>query len=209
MLPIHCIGDSHSAVFSGEERMQEVLASNNTLPQFKSYRIGPATAYNLSSKIGILDSVILPLPKGSRVMFCFGEVDCRAHIIHQADIQIRSLDAIIKECVNRYFSIFKHYQSLGYQMLAWNVIPSSTNTDLNFDQYPAYGNCQDRNSVARVFNDYLRELCNNNGMRFVSIFDKLVDSNDVTDMSYYMDHIHLSTRVIPLVLEELRDLWQT
>ena len=48
---IHCIGDSHSAVFSGEETMQPEwpeLASNK-LPFFKSYRLGPATAYQLEN----------------------------------------------------------------------------------------------------------------------------------------------------------------
>ncbi len=206
MMPLHCIGDSHASVFGGEERMQEVLASHDTLPQFRSYRIGPATAYNLSSKMGILDSIILPLPKGSRIMFCFGEVDCRAHLIHQAGIQGRPLEEVIKECVDRYFGIFKHYQSQGYDMYAWNIIPSST-AIMDFEVYPAYGTCQDRNKVARIFNGYLKELCDNNGMRLVSIFDRLVDSKDITDMSYFMDHIHLSTRVIPFVLEELKDLW--
>ena len=46
---IHCIGDSHSSVFSGEEKMQDVWPerSNDTIDFFRSYRIGPATAYNL------------------------------------------------------------------------------------------------------------------------------------------------------------------
>ena len=53
---IHCIGDSHSAVFSGEETMQPewpILASNK-LPNFNSYRIGPATAYQLETKKPII-----------------------------------------------------------------------------------------------------------------------------------------------------------
>lgn len=207
MMPIHCIGDSHSSVFSGNNEMQSIMASHDILPQFKSYRIGPATAYNLASKRGILDSIILPLPKGSSVMFCFGEVDCRAHLIHQANIQGRPLEEVIKECVDRYFSVFRHYQSQGYELLAWNVIPSST-AIMDFEVYPAYGTCQDRNKVARVFNGYLKELCDSHGMRLVSIFDRLVGTEDITDMSYYMDHIHLSIKVIPLVLEELKDLWQ-
>jgi hypothetical protein len=55
---IHCIGDSHSAVFSGKEEMQPIWPerSNDITPFFKSYRIGPATAYQLANKKEIINN---------------------------------------------------------------------------------------------------------------------------------------------------------
>ena len=57
---IHCIGDSHSSVFCGKEEMQPIwpIRSDDTTPYFKSYRIGPATAYQLSNKTTIIDDII-------------------------------------------------------------------------------------------------------------------------------------------------------
>jgi hypothetical protein len=49
---IHCIGDSHSCFFSGEDKIQPIWPekSFDTLSYFRSYRIGPSTAYNLNNK---------------------------------------------------------------------------------------------------------------------------------------------------------------
>ena len=102
---IHCIGDSHSAVFSGEEKMQPewpIIASNK-LPYFKSYRVGPATAYQLENKKQIIDDILSKnYNDGDSLLFCFGEVDIRAHLLKQMDTQKRCLDDIVKECVEEY-----------------------------------------------------------------------------------------------------------
>ncbi len=47
---IHCIGDSHSSIFSGMDRIQPSwpASSSDQLPWFKTHHIGPALAYNLT-----------------------------------------------------------------------------------------------------------------------------------------------------------------
>ena len=96
---IHCIGDSHSAVFSGEEAMQPCWPepAANKLPYFTSYRIGPATAYQIANKQPILDSLIGSLDLGAddQLMFCFGEVDIRSHLIKQAKMQDRPVNDLV------------------------------------------------------------------------------------------------------------------
>jgi hypothetical protein len=105
---IHCIGDSHSAVFSGEEKMQPEWPeiASNTLPYFKSYRLGPATAYQLENKKHLIDDIISKhYQENDSLLFCFGEVDIRAHLIKQMSLQNLPLDSIVKECVDKYFSV--------------------------------------------------------------------------------------------------------
>ena len=48
-----CLGDSHSSVFSQEERIIEQwpIKDFKIFSQFKPIRIGPATAYNLEKKL--------------------------------------------------------------------------------------------------------------------------------------------------------------
>ena len=85
---IHCIGDSHSSVFSGREEMQPIWPqrSDDNTSFFKSYRIGPATAYQLSNKILIIQDIINKnVNSNDYVLFCFGEVDIRAHLIKQME----------------------------------------------------------------------------------------------------------------------------
>ena len=48
-----CLGDSHSSVFSQEERIIEQwpIKDFKIFSQFKPIRIGPATAYNLEKNL--------------------------------------------------------------------------------------------------------------------------------------------------------------
>jgi hypothetical protein len=77
---IHCVGDSHSSVFSGKDEMQPIWPerSDDKLSFFKSYRIGPATAYQLENKIPIIDEIVKQLNSQDSLLFCFGEVLGRA-----------------------------------------------------------------------------------------------------------------------------------
>ena len=99
---IHCIGDSHAAVFSGKEEMVPTWPeqSNDTLDFFRSYRIGPATAYQLENKIPIIDNILQSRvnKESDYVMFCFGEVDIRAHLIKQLELQKTTIENLVEEC---------------------------------------------------------------------------------------------------------------
>jgi hypothetical protein len=126
---IHCIGDSHSAVFSGKEEMQPVWPerSDDITPYFRSYRIGPALAYNLFNKIPIIDEIVSSLvdKENDTIVFCFGEVDIRAHLIKQAmEQKDKSIGQVIEECVGRYFEVIKFYKDQGYNVAIWAPIAS-------------------------------------------------------------------------------------
>ena len=106
-----CLGDSHSSVFSLEERIisQWPKKDFKIFSRFKPIRIGPATAYNLESKVTLLNQVLNRTFyfKSTYVLFCFGEVDIRAHLIKQAELQNKQIDIIIKDCVDRYINAIK------------------------------------------------------------------------------------------------------
>ena len=121
---IHCIGDSHSAVFSGVEDMQPEWPqiASNSIPHFKSYRIGPATAYQLENKKEIIEDILSKnYNDGDSLLFCFGEVDIRAHLIKQMELQSRTLKDIVKECVDRYFNTIISYKNNGINCIKYNA----------------------------------------------------------------------------------------
>ena len=57
---IICLGDSHSSVFSFEERIvsQWPKKEYKIFSNFKPIRIGPATAYNLEKKIIFFNKIL-------------------------------------------------------------------------------------------------------------------------------------------------------
>ena len=219
---IHCIGDSHANFFSGSDEMQPEWPApdiENTLPFFKSYRIGPVLAYNLceygTSTKGRekLEELLNLLEPGSYIMFCFGEIDCRAHIILQSQKQNRSLETIIVEVVERYFSVILQTRTMGFEPLIWNVIPSAP-TEINNriivpPQYLFYGSCEERNSITRFFNQTLEGLTKSTNIHFLNIFDQLFLEEGSVNPAYFTDEIHLSQKAMPLVLESLNKLFRS
>ncbi|MDQ7025246.1 MAG: SGNH/GDSL hydrolase family protein [Anaerolineae bacterium] len=186
--------------------------SDDRLPFFKTFRLGPVLAYNLcqsgTSTLGreklfeVLEQVV---PLGSRVLLVFGEIDCRAHLIRQSQQQNKPIEAIVKHCVDRYFSVALEIRDLGYQVMIWNA-PPTTMTDISSEVFPTVGSPQERNHVTRLFNQVLDKHCIANDIPFISIFDQIVDEDNQTDMSYLMDIVHLSQRAMPLAIEELKPL---
>jgi hypothetical protein len=207
---IHCIGDSHSAVFSGEETMQPEwpLLASNTLPYFKSYRLGPATAYQLENKKHLIDDIINQhYNEGDSLLFCFGEVDIRAHLIKQMELQNKSVKEIVKECVDRYFDVILSYKNRGINCIVWGPIASWHESR----QYtgPSFGSCIERNTVTKEFNRYIEKLCSLNNVGFVTIFYDMVNENLETN-TYYLDtwpgsNMHLSQTSMPTILERFKE----
>ncbi|MBT3224982.1 MAG: hypothetical protein HN745_03610 [Deltaproteobacteria bacterium] len=217
----HCIGDSHANFFSGTDEIQPEWPAaeiRNRLPFFRSYRIGPVLAYNLC-EYGTttrgrekLENLLTRLDPGSHVMFCFGEIDCRAHIILQSQKQNRPPEAVIQEVVTRYFSVILETRKMGFQPLIWNVIPSAP-TEINDritvpPQYLFHGSCEERNRVTRLFNQTLKTLAKSAGIQFLSLFDQLFLEDGSVNQSYFSDEIHLSQKAMPLVLESLNKLFK-
>lgn len=205
---IHCIGDSHASIFSGSETMQPVwpTRSKDTLDKFRSYRIGPATAYQLETKKGILDNILkLSFIHTDSLLFCFGEVDIRAHLKKQIDLQKRSVKDIVKECVDRYFKTILHYKGLGVNVMVWGPIASWSNKKSYSG--PSFGTCLERNEITREFNEYLKSLCDGEGIKFITIFYKMLDGNNETNINYVdSTGIHLNNNSIPLILEAFKDI---
>jgi hypothetical protein len=219
-MKIHCIGDSHANFFSGFDEMQPEWPApdiKNRLPFFRSYRIGPVLAYNIG-EYGTttrgrekLEELLSLLEPGNKIMFCFGEIDCRAHIILQSQKQNRPLKTVIEKVVERYFSMILQVRTLGFEPLIWNVIPSAP-TEINDritvpPQYLFHGSCEERNRVTRHFNQNLKILADAEGIKFLSLFDRLFLQNGSVNLSYFSDEIHLSQKAMPLVLESLNHLF--
>ena len=208
---IHCIGDSHGCIFTGRgtrEQRYMCPAWPEKGPQYiegmRGYRIGPATAYNLESKKPILTEILSSeVDKDhDNVLFVFGEVDTRAHLIKQQQLQGRSIEDLVSECLDRYFKVILFYKGEGYKMAAWGPMASAPDI-LNYCG-PKYGTSIDRNRVSLIFNKGLEERCLAHGLKFASIYHEMLLPNGDTDPSLFMDDIHLSEVALPLIIKALK-----
>lgn len=217
---IYCFGDSHVSFFSGRDAIQPCVPerSDDLLPCFRTFRVGPALAYNLvqegTQTMGrekVLESLRLHVPHGSRVMICFGEIDCRSHLLRHVWKQNGDMAGVAHNCAERYVRFACELRDRGYEVTVYNAIPSRRN-DTRRDKwdkaaYPAIGTHKERNEITVHFNRSTAELCESQGIRFLHNFPDLVNASGKTREEFYMDRIHLSQRAMPLTLEHFRKLY--
>lgn len=204
-----CLGDSHSSVFSFEEKIvpQWPEKDYHLFSKFKPIRIGPATAFNLNNKVNLLNKILNRTLYFSKdyVMFCFGEVDIRAHILKQSKLQKKDTSLIVKECVDRYIAAVTKVKPIRKLNKAIFAPIASWNVDKPYDG-PSFGTNLERNKVTKIFNDYLENKCFEYNLVFVSIFEEMLNIDGTTNSIYLDDFgtgIHLSQRSMPLILKKL------
>lgn len=208
---IYAIGDSHAAFFSGEEKMQPCWPerSNDILPFFGSIRIGPATAYQLGSKKNIINQVIseIQLLKDDKLMFCFGEVDIRAHLVKKYLLNDVSIEYVVMECVDRYINALLYYKKYKKEIIIWGPIASWSSNKIY--KGPSFGDNFFRNKVSELFNQYLESEAYKNGFQFITFFYDMLNS-DFSTNDYFLDdwedsHIHLSQNAMPFVIKKFKN----
>lgn len=207
---IHCIGDSHASVFSGKDEMQPIWPerSDDRLPYFRSYRIGPATAYNLFNKIPVINEVLATQvdKENDTVVFCFGEVDIRAHLIKQQQLQNKPMSELVEECVKRYSQALLYFYEQGYKIAVWTPIASWG--DEKPYKGPSFGTNKERNVATILFLAFLITYLSKYNIPILSIFSEMIKVDFNTETFFLDDwedcHIHLSQNARSLILNEFR-----
>src|SRR5205809_1010439 len=123
---IHCFGNSHAVFFSGQDCMLPKYPEyhEDLLPEFKAYHFSSTLAYNLYEyKADELSNICHCLVNKEKdyILLAFNEGDCRWHLGHQAEVQNRPVDDLIKECVERYFKVFLRLKNEGFKLIAWGA----------------------------------------------------------------------------------------
>ena len=209
---VHVIGDSHAALFSGRDSMIDAWPRSSRDPsgRFRAYRLGPVLTYRLSDLAAtargrekLLATLAYgPVPPRGTVMLCFGEIDCRYHLLRQAESQGRGVEEVVSECVARYARVVLEVQAMGFATCVWGVIPANEVAPGEEDpEYPFRGTAHERSAVARIFNGLLADRLEPHGVPVISIFDSLVGPDGLPRRGYYMDPVHLSQAALPLAIE--------
>lgn len=198
---IHIIGDSH------------VLAFQH--PILKVHYLGAVTAYNLvnenSSSKGRekLFKVINSLKKTDAVLLVFGEIDVRIHIYNQYIKNKRKvpIKKLIGNVIANYSQVIKEIKEKNFRVGVYNIVPPGPQA--NIYNYSYYAKWQVRLEITQLMNKQLRLFCKKNGVFFIDVFDKVVNSNDIFEESFrkeefIFDDVHLNDKVTKLVIEELQ-----
>jgi len=211
---IHCIGDSHACFFSGGGvQPQWPALSRDILPFFRSYRLGPTTACNLVIKTYMMNQIVgQKVDKDKdRIVFCFGEVDCRVHVRRLMERNSKSMEDVVGEMVKDYMDVVVKYKNKGLDIGVWGPIASYPDNHmeavhldfmLNYEKMKDFGSCLERNKITKYFNEKVEERCKEEGIHFVTLFYEMVDENLITKGKYLDYAIHLNNDALPVSVKE-------
>lgn len=167
-MTIHTIGDSHS----------DYGWSNNIGKNW----IGPVLCYSFGKeKLSRCDIRNFNIKHGDSLIFCFGEIDCRAHIKKHITETI-TFQEIIDSIVISYFEAIELNIIVSGLKLknicVYNIPPTCSWVDsIDHPELPWVGTKEDRKSYALHFNKKLKEKCLEKGYIFFDIYDKCTDEN--------------------------------
>ncbi|MDZ4065208.1 MAG: hypothetical protein U1E22_11160 [Coriobacteriia bacterium] len=136
-------------------------------------------------------------------MLVFGEIDCRFHILQQAEAQQRRVEDEVSVCVERYSSMLQYVHELGYRPAPWGVVATGHRDQHQLHpDYPHHGTVAERSAVSRQFNELLAEKLGDS-IPVVSIFVELVHPDDSTRWEFCWDECNLSQDAMPLALRAI------
>lgn len=189
--PIYFIGDSHSV--SGGNQLYTI---DGTKYRGESICIVGAKAFNLSkpefSKYNIsFYANIKRIAKGSKVIVCLGEIDCRPDfgIIPHCKKYKKNTIKVIKEMVPNYVKEVVRICSVNdITPIFWGVpepkgkLEKQSNDDWDLQR-----------RVIQRFNNVLKKECEAKELRFIDIYNHTIN-RDVIDQ-YHFDQVHLKPKV--------------
>jgi hypothetical protein len=192
---IWVVGDSHSLLFKS--------------PIFNTQYIGPATAFRLGSSESTNNSrekimnflKSLNKKKNYKVLFVFGEIDCRIHINKTVIKTRNSENKIIYDTAGKYIEFIKELQLRfpNVEILVFNILPSGEQG--NFYNIENYADRKKRMEITRRLNTALLNECKKEVIPFINVFDSLVTKNDERVPEYIFDDVHYNSKIIPIILQ--------
>ena len=215
------IGDSHVNFFSGSENIAfeslefekyQINYCKQKLDKFSVLHLGPCLAYSLNkynsqNKVREKIEYIIKsnfINENSTIVLSFGEIDLRVHVLKWAMENSTTIDEEVTKLILIYeeFLIFmkKHVKHI----ICWGPIATQKDGTPSCKVFPKFGPEIERNKATKLFNDKLEKLCFKHSLKFVSIFDKLIN-NDYTTKTEYIssDNCHLSQKSWELIDREV------
>eukprot|EP00930_Biecheleria_cincta_P036176 TRINITY_DN24822_c0_g1_i1.p1 TRINITY_DN24822_c0_g1~~TRINITY_DN24822_c0_g1_i1.p1 ORF type:complete len:539 (-),score=60.06 TRINITY_DN24822_c0_g1_i1:342-1958(-) len=181
----HTIGDSH--------------AGNGWPPDIIQHYVGSKLCYNVNHvSVQTLQTFEPPVCQGDALCFCFGEIDCRAHV-HKHCSADRTYKQVIDEIVFRYFRYLTETIPLlppDLKIFVYNVVPPIREVlmyhrdGLLALQYG--GSDEERLAYVQYFNTRLKMECTSCCYTFFDVYDKYADAEGFMRMEYSDGGVHVA-----------------
>lgn len=201
------IGDSHASLFSGVDGLQPVWPETgpSALPGIRAIRLGSRLAHSLAQNDhpvrALVRKALKHVGRDEVVLLTFGEIDCRCHVVPQADRTGKSIEVIAKELARRYVRAVR--EIVDRRTAGVLVPPPPPRADVIDPAFPTRGTFEQRAAATRAFSEALRAACAGHDVRCVSFSSQLVSARGERREEFFQDLIHCRVTALPMACEAL------
>jgi hypothetical protein len=189
---IHVIGDSHTKTNFGAD------------PRFVVHYLGPMSMHHVAQKreICLKD---FDVENGDTIIWCFGEIYVRCHLIRQRDEQRANIsgiaDALAMGYIHAILDIKFGYENLKIIVLA--IIPPSDQSD-NIE-FPRIGELYERVWAQGLLNQSLNNYCILHDFIYIDPYGEFINSAGSLkpEMSDYQ--VHVGEKYAHLIVEKVME----
>lgn len=203
--PIYVIGDSHVRFLAGKDELSGGVEDIGRVyrgfsAKFIAYHLGPGLTYNLDkygSKTGTIEKIEALIdqgrvPNNARLLFSFGEIDCRFHVCRRSEQSGKTVDEIVRGLCEIYIKLLDKVKNKGFRPMVWAPFATTWKQHWPDPEFPVYGSYEKRYQAVLIFNETMRRLCEDRGYDFMSLFWAVNDRENNPIQGYFCDAVHLS-----------------
>lgn len=204
---IHCIGESHACFFSGLRGLHDHWPAPvvHALPGIASYRIGHFLAHSLTKPRhparSLLTKLLRAIPTRDPILLCFGEIDCRNHVIKQAHTQQRAIEEVARDLATRYARAARALTRS--RLLAFWATPPTNDARVPNPEYPTVGSFVERRRATLAFNAALAAAAATLDAAFLDITRAITTRAGHQRPEFFCDQVHLAPKALPAAVEAL------
>jgi len=185
------LGDSHSYIMFRNLKYDNIIIKH----------IGARTAFKLTDHDDLVREALIESDpeKKNRILFVFGEIDCRIHLINKAK-GVKGIPFIhsINKTAESYLNYINKLRHEGYNIAVLSVEPSTAEDGLG----DIMGIWEDRIIVTESLNYAYERYCKHFKIPFFDIYSDLVtlDGHRIPEM--IMDARHLNEKSGEIFLQK-------
>ncbi len=209
---IRVVGDSHSVnsfCNPGEEQGTWSLEYDGKLVSvpFSIYNMYGVTMHRIGRDgLSLLEKWrrdLIGVKNGDTLIFVFGEIDVRCHILKQSKKQNISIDEIASKLVNSYLRTILDYKDLYEQLtvVVCNVVPPIDR--IHLPPYEQHGTLEERVIIAKKINQTLKNKCDGCGIKFLDVYNLFSQMDGSMNPDLSDGSVHISPYHNTIIKEEL------
>ena len=205
---IRVIGDSHVSVLSGRADLQPCWPKRvrSAFAGVETIRLGSYLAYSVTRSGHMARRKLMAALRTSKpndtIVLSFGEIDCRCHVVRQAELRKVPIATVARELAREYVHAARAL--VPDRGLFFLCAPPTSPVLHRNTAWARAGTFEQRRRAVQAFNRELKRVADKAGYRAIDVTGTVLGVDGRANPLFAWDGLHLGRATLPAIVQELR-----